>query len=124
MNGSKSHWFRVVAPALLGLLLIGCATVPRIDWNTRIGTYTYEQAVMDFGPPDKYARLSDGTQVAEWLTRRGSSYMHGPFIYSYSPWYYGPYYPSYMDTYSSPDYFLRLIFGPDSRLNAWKTFYR
>ena len=41
------------------LLLAGCVT-PKIDWAARVGNYTYDQAVMDFGPPDKSAKLSDG----------------------------------------------------------------
>lgn len=110
-----------------GLLLAGCAT-PSIDWNSRIGIYTYDQAVIDLGPPDKSAKLQDETVVAEWLTRRGYSYSYSPFAYSYSPWYgpyYGPaFYPSYYYNSSSPDYFLRLIFGPDGRLRAWKNLYK
>ncbi len=124
MNDVKGVLARLLAPVLVGMLLTGCATTPKIDWNSRIGSYTYEQAVMDFGPPDKYARLTDGTTVAEWLTRRGYTTVHGMYGYGYSPWFYGPYYPGYIDSYTSPDYYLRLIFGPDNRLKAWKTFYK
>ena len=114
--------------SLLGLLLLGlllgCST-PRVDWNSRVGIYSYDQAVVDFGPPDKYATLQDGTIVAEWLLRRGYAYARGPYAYGYSPWGYGygPYYSGYVDSYS-PDYYLRLTFGPDSRLRAWKNFYK
>ncbi len=48
----------------------GCKTAPPIDWNSRVGTYTFDQAVTDFGPPDKQAKLSDGKTVAEWITHR------------------------------------------------------
>jgi hypothetical protein len=107
---------------LIALLVAGCATTSRIDWASRVGNYTYEQAVLEIGPPDKSAKLSDGTTVAEWLTRRGYTYSYAPFgYYGYSPWWYGP---AYLDTYSSPDYFLRLIFGPDNRLRDWKRFYK
>ena len=109
------------------LLLVGCAT-SRIDWTSRIGIYTYDQAVLDLGPPDKYAKLQDGTVVAEWLTRRGYSSVYAPFAYSYYPWsgpygYYGGYPPYYINSYS-PDYFLRLIFGPDSKLRDYKNLYK
>jgi hypothetical protein len=109
---------------LLGALLVGCAT-PRVDWNARIGTYVYDQAVLDLGPPDKQAKLQDGTVVAEWLTRRGyyHSYNYAPFAYGYYPWWSGAYYPSYIDSYS-PDYYLRLIFSPEGKLSAWKNFYK
>lgn len=95
-----------------------------MDWASRVGNYTYDQAVVEHGPPDKYAKLSDGTIVAEWLARRGYTYAYAPFGYGCYPWYHGGFYSSYLDTYSSPDYFLRLIFAPDSRLKAWKNFYR
>ena len=52
------------------LLLAGCVT-PQIDWAARVGNYTYDQAVMEFGPPDKLAKLSDGSTVVEWLLQRG-----------------------------------------------------
>jgi hypothetical protein len=104
-------------------LLAGCATGPKIDWNARIGSYTYDQAVIDFGPPDRQAKLADGTQVVEWLTQRG-----------YAETYYGPYYPYYYDgfrhryygyypvpmTTTMPDVYLHLVFGPDGRLMSWK----
>ncbi len=59
---------------LLLLLSVGCAST-KIDWSSRIGNYTYDQAVIELGPPDKYAKLTDGTVVAEWMTRRGYSRM-------------------------------------------------
>src|SRR5258705_4238554 len=107
----------------LGLLLGGCTT-PKIDWAGRVGIYTYDQAVIDMGPPDRYAKLGDGTVVAEWLTRRGYSYGYAPVWYGSPHYYYGPFYPGYIDTYTYPNYYLRLVFGPDGRLKTWKNFYR
>jgi hypothetical protein len=115
--------FQWISPLLLVVFLAGCAT-PRIDWAARVGSYTYDQAVLDFGPPDKYAKLTDGTQVSEWLIRRGYTYAYNPWPYGYSPWWYGPYYPSYYDMYTSPNQYLRLTFGPEGRLQEWKKFYR
>jgi hypothetical protein len=111
----------------LVLFLNGCATTPKVDWNTRIGTYTYDQAVMDFGPPDKQAKLDNGVIVAEWMTRRGYSYPYRPFpSFSYYHWYYGPwyYYPYYTEVYDSPDAFLRLVFNSQGKLASYKKFYR
>ena len=111
---------------MLGLLLIfaGCTTT-KIDWNSRIGIYTYDQAVLENGPPDKYARLQDGTTVAEWLTHRGYAQSYTPYAYSYgySPYWYGAYYPAYTQSYS-PDAYLRLTFGPDGRLQAVRRVYK
>ena len=107
---------------MLVLLLVGCATAPKIDWAGRIGIYTHDQAVLDLGPPDRSATLTNGAVVAEWVTRRGYSRSYSAFGYGY---WYGcwPYYPAYFDTYS-PDYFLRLTFDPDGKLKAWKKFAR
>jgi len=111
--------------ALLGLvvLLAGCATA-RVDWRSRLGTYTFDQAVLELGPPDKQAKLSDNPLVAEWLTRRGYSHAQTTLGYGYYPYYYyGPFLPTYIESYS-PDYFLRLTFGADGKLKAWKKFAR
>jgi len=104
----------------VGSLLTSCATM-RVDWNARVGHFSRDQAVLELGPPDKSATLKDGTVVAEWLMRRGYSY--GYSTYGYSPWYYGPFYPGYTEM-NSPDYFLRLTFGPDGMLKASKSFYK
>lgn len=53
---------------MTALLLAGCVT-QRVDWDSRVGHYTYDQAVTEFGPPDKQARLTDGCVVAEWISR-------------------------------------------------------
>jgi hypothetical protein len=113
---------RLVLITAVVLGLGGCAT-QRIDWRARVGNYTLDQAIVDLGPPDKQAKLTDGTVVAEWLTRRGYRYSTyvGGFYGVCSPLYYGPPYPTYVDSYA-PDYFLRLTFGPEGRLEAWKRF--
>jgi hypothetical protein len=50
--------------------IVGCQTTKPIDWNSRVGNYTFDQAVTELGPPDKQAKLSDGKTVAEWITHR------------------------------------------------------
>jgi hypothetical protein len=105
-----------------GVAMSGCTSTKAI-WNSRVGVYTFDQAVLELGPPDKAAQLKDGTTVAEWMTRRGypggyvSPYYGYPLGYDYrrgywaAPYYYEP---------GSPDYFLRLTFGPDAQLQAWQ----
>lgn len=114
---------RWLVPALLVLLLTSCATRPRIDWAARVGSYTFDQAVVELGPPDKQARLEDGTVVAEWLTQRAYSYTYPAMGY---PWYSGPFYTPfyYAESGYSPNYFLRLVFGPDHKLQSWRKFTR
>jgi hypothetical protein len=108
--------------ALLGLaLLAGCAT--RIDWKARVGVYTYDDAVKEFGPPDKSATTSDESVVVEWLTSRGRTHFAAGSIPPGRP---GYYYPAGIglggEYYSTPDTFLRLTFGPDKKLQAAKRF--
>jgi hypothetical protein len=103
----------------------GCAT-QRVDFSARVGQLTFDQAVLELGAPDKQARLTDGTVVAEWRTQRGQA-----AVYSTARGFYGPagwpYYGSLAPTYyqpATPDYFLRLTFGPDGKLAAWKHYAR
>jgi len=103
-------------------LLAGCVT-PRIDWVARVGNYTYDQAVMEFGPPDKSAKLSDGSTVAEWLTQWGGVVV-APEPYFVQPGcYFGPLTPMYFETYV-PARFLRLAFDANGKLKTWKKFAR
>ena len=110
------------------LWLTGCATTqPEFDWASRVGVYTYDQAVIDLGPPDKMATLSDDSVVAEWMTRRGryygSSFAYGYYGYPYGPYGYYPGYAAGPYTMSkSPDTYLRLVFGPDKLLRSWADF--
>jgi hypothetical protein len=97
---------------LLPLWFAGCATTGKIDWNSRIGTYTFDQAVREYGPPDKSADLADGTRVTEWLLQRGQSY--GTFQN-----YPGVWTQSYYET-RTPDFFLRLTFDASGKLKEWK----
>lgn len=60
---------RLASVVLVALLLVACAS-KKIDWGTRVDSYTYDQAVVELGPPDKAAKLSDGTTIAEWYERR------------------------------------------------------
>ena len=48
---------------VLLLALAGCATHPKVDpsinWNSRIGSYTYEQAVSELGKPCRCGRAAE-----------------------------------------------------------------
>jgi hypothetical protein len=117
-------WRSLVGAGILLVLSIGCTSTKTL-WNSRIGVYTFDQAVMEWGPPDKAATLTDGTIVAEWLTRRGSPGGFGSPYYAYPPiyhrhhhYYWSP--PLYYYDPPSPDFFMRLTFGPDGLLRAWQ----
>ena len=99
------------------LLLVGCASTKQ-TWNARIGQFTFDQAVLELGPPDKSANLEDGTRVAEWLTVRGHAGRSMVTGYGYYPatavWF----------EPAAPDMFLRLTFGPDGKLKEWRRVYK
>ncbi|MGC8830233.1 MAG: hypothetical protein ACP5MG_10755 [Verrucomicrobiia bacterium] len=104
--------FLLIIPIFLSVFQFGCATKPKIDWNARVGNYTFDDAVKEFGPPDKSARLSDGTMICEWLQIRG--YTRGHYVYFPGSL------PYYWTEPPSPDRFLRLTFSPDGKLIEWK----
>src|SRR5208337_602916 len=108
-------------PVLLaGVLLAGCASAPKIDWAARVGHYTYNQAVLELGPPDKVAKLDNGMIVANWMTRPGYAYTSvGPPVYGYYPG--GPIAPAYTQGFV-PVLYLRLTFGTDGQLTDWKKY--
>jgi hypothetical protein len=102
-------------------LITGCKTTKPIDWNSRVGTYTFDQAVTDFGPPDKQTTLSDGKLVAQWITHRygGSSFSVGTGFYT------GGVGVGVGQTTGSayPDRILTLTFGADGKLVTWSKNY-
>jgi hypothetical protein len=81
----KTHRALEIALYLaMAIFFTSCAT--SIDWDSRIGTYTFDQAVMEFGPPHRQTMLSDGRVVAEWITvylRPGSTTVVGGGIYGF-----------------------------------------
>ncbi len=106
--------------ALAVAFLAGCATTPPIDWNTRIGKYTYAQAVTELGPPAREARLSDGKIECKWFVQPQA----------------GPRFNSGMSAYGNNDFgagqtigsgynnqMLQLIFDTNRMLTAWSKNY-
>jgi hypothetical protein len=97
--------------------LAGCAT-PRADWEGRIGVFTFDQAVAELGPPDKSATLEDGTRVADWVDRRRGSVSFGLGVGAF-----GRRGGIGVGTGVGPEArgrVLRLTFGSDGKLKAWK----
>jgi hypothetical protein len=107
--------FSALLPLLAAILLCGCATT-KIDWNSRVGQYSYDDAISELGVPDRQATLSDGSVVGEWLQHRGGAYGTTHF----SRW---SRFHSY-DVHEFPDRYLRLTFGPDKLLQRAGSFAR
>src|SRR5882757_8714635 len=101
-----------------GLVLTGCATGPKTDWAARVGHYTYDQAVLELGPPDKVAKLDNGIIVADWITQSAQTVgPTGPYLIR--PGYYGVAPAGYGPTYF-PAWYLRLTFNVSRRYHAGK----
>jgi hypothetical protein len=103
---------------LLALLLAGCASTAKTDWNSRVGSYTHDQAVAELGPPDKSAKLSDGSTVAEWFIKHSSSVSFGVGTGFYSR---GSSVGVGQTVGTSPSgEYLRLTFGAEGTLTRWE----
>lgn len=116
----------LIATLFIAAFISGCATQPKVDWNTRIGHYNYDQSVMELGVPDKYQKLSDDSIVAEWALRH---YSPDYVTYGYSGGYWGHGWISPGIGYgypTGPEYtrWLRLVFGPDGKLATYKQYDR
>ena len=110
----------ILLALLAAFVFAGCATGPKIDWQSRVGHYTYNQAVLDLGPPDKVAKLDNGVIVANWITHQGYAYSTGgAVVYGNHPG--AVIVPADNQSYS-PTYYLRLTFDAYGKLTAWKKY--
>jgi len=50
-----------------------------VDWDSRVGSFTYDQAIAELGPPDSQRSRGDGKTAAVWANHRwgGSSFSVG-----------------------------------------------
>ena len=94
-------------------LIAGCKTTPQVDWNSRIGTCTFNQTVAELGSPDKQTKLSDGRTVDQWITLHGGSRFSGAGAYAGGGFGMGAGQPIVQ---SYKDHVLELTFGPDGKL--------
>ena len=86
---------KTIVPVVFATLLLAGCVAYKIDRPARLGSYTYDHAAIEFGPPDKTAKLPDGSIVAEWLTQRGQLVI-APEPYFMPPGcYFGPLMPTY-----------------------------
>jgi len=113
----------LVLAALAALVVAGCATAPKIDWTARMGHYTYNQAVAEFGRPDKTNQFAGGVTTADWLIERGHVQPAPQSQFLAPGGYRGPLMPAYNQPYV-PDYYMRLTFGADGLLEDYKEFAR
>ena len=55
---------------LSAVVMVGCASY---DWSSEVGTYTLDQALLEFGPPDATSKLGNGNTIASWSELGGYS---------------------------------------------------
>lgn len=115
---------RVATLIILALafgLFAGCKSTPPVDWNARVGTYTFDQAVAELGPPDRQTKLSDDKTVAQWITHRngGTGFSVGTGFFS------GPVGVGASQSVGSSyrDLILTLTFQTNNVLSAWSKNY-
>ncbi|MFT4590487.1 MAG: hypothetical protein ACI9VS_002004 [Candidatus Binatia bacterium] len=117
----KTGWLRgAVLAVLLGwlaMMVAGCQTTRKVNWDDRVGTATYSEALNELGPADKFAQLSDGSLVAQWLYRRGEDRLAHKLLYGGGP-------SDIKDTARLSDKYLNLTFGSDRKLRSWRWSYK
>ncbi len=115
----------IIGYSLLALILVfytGCASKPKPDWNLRIGSYTFEQAVQELGPPVASTPLDDGTRVAEWFLKPGPQISFG--LGTGFSGHTGAVGVGQSVALPTPGHYLRLVFGSDGKLQRWEKFRR
>jgi hypothetical protein len=110
---------------LLLVLAGGCASGPKtsvkdIDWRSRMGTYTYEQALAEFGEPNVIGESSEG-RTAEWVLQQSLPVTFG---FGFGTGSYGDHTSTGVGvgTSVSPPpsgEYLRLRFDKDDKLAEW-----
>jgi hypothetical protein len=71
MKATLAVKFSLLAISLFSAAwIVGCATTPPVDWNSRVGKYTYDQAVAEYGSPTVQSQSKDGTVVARWVNQQ------------------------------------------------------
>jgi len=106
--------------SLAAALLAGCASTKPVDWNNRVGHYTYDQAVAELGQPDRQARLSDGKVVSKWFTQPQVS----PTVNTGMSYYGSTGFAAGQNINSGPNiWYLQLTFGTNGVLSDWSKNY-
>jgi hypothetical protein len=82
-NSDSSLVMKLTLLPLIVLLVLagGCASGPKtniegIDWKSRIGTYTYDEAMAELGQPNVIGESSEG-RTAEWVLRQSPAVTFG-----------------------------------------------
>jgi hypothetical protein len=118
----KLSWVPLIAAVLLaGSCASGTkVTVTDNDWGSRIGTYTYEDALAELGDPNMIGESSEG-KIAEWILRQSPAFSFGFGFGGASYGHHSGTGGGVGATVSPPPSgeYLRLRFDQDGRLVEW-----
>lgn len=109
---------------LVAALGLGCASRMLDKYTSRIGTMTYDQALVELGPPNHVADLDGGGKVADWLQQSSRVYSNPSTSVVVGPWPGGVVMNSGGNVGSTPAVYLLLTFGPDHRLTDARLQYK
>lgn len=116
--------FGTLLLAVFGLMFVGCSsTKSKVDWNARVGNFTYDQAIIELGPPDKSAKFNDGKTMASWIVGHstgGTGLTVGTGFYGGGA---GIGVSQGIGSSSSYDRVLTLTFDKDGKLESYKKNY-
>lgn len=113
--------------AVLGLIAVlcsGCASKFLDKYQSRIGTLTYDQALLELGPPNHVADLDGGGKVADWLQQSSRVYSNPSTSFVVGPWPGGVVMNTGGNVGSTPAVYLFLTFGSDHLLTDARLQYK
>jgi hypothetical protein len=105
---------------LAAAFFTGCQTLKPIDWDSRVGHYTYNQAISEFGLPNRQTKLSDGKVVSKWFVQPPVAPRFNSGMTYYGNNGHGA--GQTIGT-SRNDQMLQLTFDTDGKLTAWSKNY-
>lgn len=107
---------RMVGLGLMAAFCLGCASKILDKYTSRIGTLTYDEALIELGPPNHVADLDNGGKVADWLQQSSRVYSTPSTAVVVGSWPNGVLVSPGGNIGSTPSVYLLLTFGPDHRL--------
>jgi len=110
--------------AVLAALCLGCASKILDKYTSRIGTLTYDEALLELGPPSHVADLDGGGKVADWLQQSSRVYSSPSTSVVVGPWPGGVLMNTGGNVGSTPSVYLFLTFGSDHRLTHARLQYK
>ena len=120
----RSRIGMVAVLGVLAALCLGCAPKLLDKYKSRIGSLTYDQALLELGPPDRVADLDGGGKIADWLQQASRVYSNPSASVMVGPWPSGVVMNTGGNVGSTPAVYLLLTFGPDQRLTDARLQYK